>query len=225
MTNFIQAASLTAALAMGVVSNAQAGVNININIGDSGYWGAVPQITGLSPRIWYDNPVVAVGAVLTGVAPIYLNVPNDHRLNWKTYCNRYDACNRPVYFLQGNWYRQVYAPQYKQQYARGHVNQGPWTHRPSTNRAAYHPQDPHRAQPQAQQRPAAQHQSRPQAQQSNNRKPQAQQQNSRPQAQQSNNRQPQAQQQNNRPQAQQNNNRQPQGQQRPQGNGHDQQRR
>jgi len=46
--------------------------------------------------------------------PLYLRVPPGHAKSWKRYCGRYDACGRPVYFVQDNWYRNQYIPAYRE---------------------------------------------------------------------------------------------------------------
>ncbi|MBQ8828863.1 MAG: hypothetical protein IJ022_02025 [Burkholderiaceae bacterium] len=108
-------------------------VNVNVNLGDPGYFGAVPPMPGYTPRVWNTNPVVAIGATIAGVTALYLNVPNTHRKNWSRYCGRYDACDKPVHFLQGNWYRKVYAPQYRKQHRPGNPNPPHWNGRHAPN--------------------------------------------------------------------------------------------
>ena len=46
--------------------------------------------------------------------PVYLWVPPGHQKNWRKHCGRYDACGRPVYFVQDNWYNTVYVPRYQE---------------------------------------------------------------------------------------------------------------
>lgn len=42
--------------------------------------------------------------------------------NWRKHCRKYNACGRPVYFVQGNWYNEVYVPRYRETHRddRGH---------------------------------------------------------------------------------------------------------
>ncbi len=93
-------------------------------IGDPGYYGVLPPLTGYTPQVWNANPIVALGAAIAGLAALYLNVPDYQRNNWRFYCSRYNACNRPVYFVRDNWYRDVYAPQYKKRRPGGMPPQG-----------------------------------------------------------------------------------------------------
>lgn len=46
-------------------------------------------------------------------APLYLRVPPGHERNWGKHCRKYDACGRPVYFVQDDWYNNVYSKQYR----------------------------------------------------------------------------------------------------------------
>jgi hypothetical protein len=53
-------------------------------------------------------------------APLYLRVPPGHIKKWSKHCRAYNACGRQVYFVQDNWYNNVYAPQYRQEHGGGH---------------------------------------------------------------------------------------------------------
>jgi len=59
-------------------------------------------------------------------APIYLHVPPGHARHWARHCAQYNACGRPVYFVQDRWYNQVYVPHYRSEHgernARGDRN-------------------------------------------------------------------------------------------------------
>jgi hypothetical protein len=54
--------------------------------------------------------------------PIYLRVPPGHEKHWAKYCKRYGACGQPVFFVQDNWYRDVYTPRMNEE--RGGRGQG-----------------------------------------------------------------------------------------------------
>ncbi|MDH3321006.1 MAG: hypothetical protein OEO84_15140 [Betaproteobacteria bacterium] len=41
-------------------------------------------------------------------APVYLHVPPGHAKNWSKHCKKYDACNRPVYFVKSAEYEPGY---------------------------------------------------------------------------------------------------------------------
>ena len=44
--------------------------------------------------------------------------PPGHAKNWKKHCASYRACGRPVYFVQDEWYHDVYAPHYKKHHGK-----------------------------------------------------------------------------------------------------------
>ncbi len=94
-------------------------------LGEVGFYGAVPLAPGLTPRLWYANPIIAVGAAI-GLAPLYLHVPPLHRLHWVEYCGLYGACYSPVYFIYDDWYRYTYVPYYLRHWGRpGPYGPGP----------------------------------------------------------------------------------------------------
>ena len=63
------------------------------------------------PLVIFPQPIIIEQRPVAVIRqPIYLRVPPGHEKNWGKYCNRYGACGQPVYFVQDNWYRDVYAP-------------------------------------------------------------------------------------------------------------------
>lgn len=103
------------------ISQAQAAdVGVSVSIGQPGFYGQIdigdnyprPQVVYAQPRI--IQPVIGVTQ-----EPIYLRVPPGHAKRWSRYCGRYDACGRPVYFVQDNWYNQQYVPYYREHDGRG----------------------------------------------------------------------------------------------------------
>ena len=71
------------------------------------------------------TPVIIQREVQVVAQPVYLRVPHDHRKKWAKYCSRYDACGRPVYFVQDDWYVNSYAPAYREKHGRGHGDDHP----------------------------------------------------------------------------------------------------
>ncbi len=110
--------ALTALLAVSTVgiSAAQADVGVSVSIGQPGFYGQLdigdyyprPQVLYAQPRVIYVEPAYHYAE------PIYLRVPPGHAKRWSNYCGRYNACGRPVYFVQDTWYQNVYAPRYQQ---------------------------------------------------------------------------------------------------------------
>ncbi|MEP6657815.1 MAG: hypothetical protein ABJC33_11310, partial [Betaproteobacteria bacterium] len=39
--------------------------------------------------------------------------------DWRKHCRKYNACGQPVYFVQENWYNDVYAARYAERERQG----------------------------------------------------------------------------------------------------------
>ena len=104
---------------------AQAGQPIiNLSVGGElapGVYGQVQFGNAPPPPVVYARPRVIVrelrGQVLE---PMYMNVPPGHARNWRKHCHKYDACNRPVYFVRS----QEYEPGYREGRGRGRGHRG-----------------------------------------------------------------------------------------------------
>jgi hypothetical protein len=57
----------------------------------------------------YPQPVVIVKESRR-VQPVYLHVPPGHAKKWSKHCHKYNACNRPVYFVKSQEYDDDYRP-------------------------------------------------------------------------------------------------------------------
>ncbi len=103
-----------AALAAVTVPALAADVGVSISIGQPGFYGRIdignnyPQ-----PQLIYLEPI-AIQRVPAGVQPIYLRVPPGHAKKWSKHCGKYNACGQSVYFVQDNWYNEVYVPRYRE---------------------------------------------------------------------------------------------------------------
>ncbi len=93
-----------------------ADVGVSVSVGEPGFYGRidlgnVPQ----PPQVIYAQPVV-IRPVPVEVAPppLYLRVPPGHARHWRKHCREYNACERPVYFVQEQWYNEVYVPHYRE---------------------------------------------------------------------------------------------------------------
>lgn len=94
-----------------------ADVGVSVSIGQPGFYGRIdigdypyPQ-----PRVIYRQPVI-VHRHIEEHEPIYLRVPPGHAKQWSRYCDRYNACDRPVYFVEDRWYNEDYVPQYRERH-------------------------------------------------------------------------------------------------------------
>ena len=102
-----------------------ADAQVDLSIGVPGVYGRIDIGGGEPPpQTIYRQPIVVDRGPRYEAAPLYLHVPPDHARNWRRYCRAYDACGRPVYFVRDDWYRNVYAPRYRESHRpddrRGH---------------------------------------------------------------------------------------------------------
>jgi uncharacterized protein YcfJ len=84
-------------------------VGVSVNVAQPGFYGRVEIGNLPAPQLVYAQPIVVEpppGRVSS--PPIYLHVPHGHAKNWYKHCARYNACGQPVYFVQENWYNNVY---------------------------------------------------------------------------------------------------------------------
>lgn len=91
-----------------------ADVNVSVSIGQPGFYGRIDLGNAPQPQLIYAQPII-IQSVPVGVVsqPLYLRVPPGHEKNWGKHCRKYNACGQPVYFVQDNWYNNVYAPRYR----------------------------------------------------------------------------------------------------------------
>jgi len=108
---------LAALIAFGAVNAQAANVGVSINIGDPNFYGQIDIGNYPQPQLVSPSPVVIAPVVGVAPPPIYLHVPPDHYAHWARYCGQYNACGRQVYFVHDNWYRNVYAPRYRNEHA------------------------------------------------------------------------------------------------------------
>ena len=86
-------------------------VGVSVNIGQPGFYGRIDIGNVPQPQVIYAAPVIIQQAPIGIVRqPIYLHVPPGHEKKWDKHCRKYNACGQPVYFVQENWYTNVYAP-------------------------------------------------------------------------------------------------------------------
>ncbi|MDA8125823.1 MAG: hypothetical protein M0009_11635 [Deltaproteobacteria bacterium] len=111
---------LIALMLMASTSTAKAAdVGVSVSIGQPGFYGRIDIGDFPRPQIIHPRPIVVRPPRGRAVAePIYLRVPPGHAKNWRKYCDRYDACGRPVLFVQDRWYNDVYAPRYRERQDR-----------------------------------------------------------------------------------------------------------
>lgn len=92
-----------AVLGMAVAGHAQAQPYVNVTVGAPlahGVYGQIHFGPGTPPPLFSSQPRVV--RRLANPEPAYFYVPRKHRTNWARYCDRYHACGRPVYFVDGD---------------------------------------------------------------------------------------------------------------------------
>lgn len=104
-----------------VPAQAASDVNVSVSIGQPGFYGQIDIGGAPRPQVIYAKPVVVRPAPVHEVyEPIYLHVPPGHEKKWSKHCRKYNACNRPVYFVKDKWYNDVYVPHHHGKHGGGH---------------------------------------------------------------------------------------------------------
>ena len=99
----------TAALFLLGISSAQAQYANVVIHGEvrPGVYGRVEFGNAPPPVVLYQQPVVIVKEPRP-LQPVYLHVPPGHAKHWDKHCHKYNACNRPVYFVKSREYDHDY---------------------------------------------------------------------------------------------------------------------
>jgi hypothetical protein len=110
---------LTAFISLVTAEAIAADVGVSIRVGEPGFYGRIDiGTTYPQPQLIYREPIVIQHAP-AAVEPIYLHVPPGHAKKWSKHCHKYNACGQPVYFVQDNWYNNVYVPRYNKNREHG----------------------------------------------------------------------------------------------------------
>lgn len=104
---------------------AAADVGVSVSVGQPGFYGHLDIGNFPRPQLIYPKPVVVM-PLPRGVVhePLYMRVPPGHAKKWKKHCAKYNACDRPVYFVRDRWYNDVYVPEYQARHGRRGKGQG-----------------------------------------------------------------------------------------------------
>jgi hypothetical protein len=105
---------ILAAVASATTSALAASVGVSVHVGEPGFYGRIDIGNFPPPQLVFPEPVI-IQPVPVGVVrqPIYLHVPPGHAKDWRKHCRKYNACGQPVYFVQEDWYSNVYVPRYR----------------------------------------------------------------------------------------------------------------
>jgi hypothetical protein len=93
---------------------AQVGVSVEVH--QPGVYGRI-DIGPQPPPVIYAQPII-IAPVHQRREPLYLYVPPGHQKKWDKHCAKYNACDRPVYFVREDWVQQRYDE------AHGHKGKG-----------------------------------------------------------------------------------------------------
>jgi hypothetical protein len=114
---------IAAALAAATVPALADDVGVSVHVGQPGFYGRIDIGNFPPPRLLYPEPVI-IQPVRADVVrqPIYLHVPPGQAKDWRKHCRKYNACGQPVYFVQEDWYNNVYVPRYRdgERHGQGH---------------------------------------------------------------------------------------------------------
>ena len=102
----------------GVTPSLAADVAVSVSVGQPGFYGRIDIGDFPQPQLVFVEPVI-IHRVAVVPEPVYLIVPPGHAKDWKKHCGHYDACGRPVYFVQETWYNDVYVPRYQERHGKG----------------------------------------------------------------------------------------------------------
>ena len=76
-----------------------------------GVYGRVDVANKPLPALVYEQAMFVERPDTAGrVEPVYFHVPPEHAKHWKKYCNQYQACDRPVFFVKSAEYEPGYEP-------------------------------------------------------------------------------------------------------------------
>lgn len=120
MKSLVVALALVAAAAL-PPAFATTSVGVSIGINQPGVYGQVNFGNLPPPLVVYPQPVIyAPPRVSVVQQPIYLYVPPGHQRDWGKHCGHYNACGRPVYFVQETWVRERYEREGNHGHGHGH---------------------------------------------------------------------------------------------------------
>ncbi len=84
-----------------------------------GVYGRVELGNNSHPDIYYPQPrVVIKDSRYAKYKPVYLHVPPGHAKNWDKHCQKYHACERPVYFIKSLEYEESYQREHSHDHDR-----------------------------------------------------------------------------------------------------------
>ena len=112
--------ALALAASLFAASPAWSATAVSISIGQPNFYGHIDLGGAPPPVLVYREPMVVQHTEVV-YEPVYLRVRPGHAEHWAQHCSEYNACGRPVYFVQDDWYSNTYAPGYRERHGQGHA--------------------------------------------------------------------------------------------------------
>ncbi len=112
---------LAASVMLATVPAMAADVGVSISVGDPNFYGRIDIGNFPQPQLINVQPVIIrqpAAHVVLG-SPVYLRVPPGHQKKWSKHCGKYNACGQQVFFVQDDWYSNVYVPQHRERHGKG----------------------------------------------------------------------------------------------------------
>jgi len=113
--------SLAAGILLATAATASS-AGVTVSVGEPGFYGVISIGNAPAPVLINPQPVIIQQGPV--VEPLYVRVRPNEQKNWRKSCRKYNACNRPVYFVDHGWYQNSYSPYYREHRAeyRQHDN-------------------------------------------------------------------------------------------------------
>jgi hypothetical protein len=92
--------------------------SVSVSLGQPGFYGNIVIGDAPPPVVVYREPMV-IQRTSVVYEPVYLHVRAGEPEHWSEHCAYYNACGRPVYFVQDQWYDDVYTPNYQKHHGHG----------------------------------------------------------------------------------------------------------
>ena len=137
MKTMLSFALAAAGLVCAAPASATEPLNFAVGIHQPDVYGLIQIGAGAPPALVFTQPLLVQSTPLAlQRQPIYLYVPAQHQQHWPQYCQRYQACAQPVYFVHEHWVQERYRQTHPHWHGRhgGHrpepPRHGPQGHRP-----------------------------------------------------------------------------------------------
>ena len=103
------------ALSLAFAAPAFSQIGISVNLGEPSFYGRIELGDAPAPRFINQEPII-IERGGEPQPPLYVHVPPGYERHWRRHCREYDACNRPVFFVTDDWYRNSYVRYYHERH-------------------------------------------------------------------------------------------------------------